>query len=383
MTRVAAVFSHPIQYFAPLFRLLAAEESFEFKVFFRDAGGAAGYRDAGFGREVTWDIPLLEGYRWELHSPWGTRGKLNAFDADVVWVHGYSSLTSLRALWWGRKRRVILTGDSELLHKRGLAKRLAKRLLLPPLFRRVDVFLDYGERNREYYRHYGVPDAKMVHGGYPLDIARFQGARDAMTDEERAGLKTGLGLQPGAFTVVWAGKFIPAKRPLDLIRAIALLKGRGLKVQALFIGAGSLQEEMERVSAAKGLGEEVRFAGFVNQAEMPRVLSLGDALVMSSEKEPYGLMIPEAMAVGNAIVASDRVGCVSATGVARPGVNTVVYPCGDVPALAETIERLASSPERLAAMQRSSRELAWQQDCSAVARAVRDAVRLARGGRPG
>lgn len=390
-TRLAAVFSHPIQYFAPLFQVLARDAELDFKVFYCTHWGMDDHLDPGFGKRVRWDIPLLDGYEWELlparkpvremtflsvDNP-GIGSRLEDFRADVVWIHGYAHATNLRALWWGRRHGVILTGDSELLHQRSAAKRLAKKVILPRLFKRVDVFVDYGERNREYYRHYGVSDTRMVPGGYPLDVARFHRARTGFTPQLRSELQARYGLAPQVLTVLWAGKFIPAKRPLDLIRAIALVKASKRDVQVLFVGSGPLQGEMERLIAAEGLGGRVKLAGFVNQAEMPRVLCLGDLLAMTSEKEPYGLAIPEAMAVGNAIVASDRVGCVSDSGVARPGVNTLVYPCGDVPALAAAIAALASEPDRLAGMQRESGKLAWQQDCAVVATAVREAAHRA------
>jgi glycosyltransferase involved in cell wall biosynthesis len=412
--RLAAVFSHPIQYFAPLFRALAADPALELKVFFRSLRGAEGYHDPGFDRSVAWDVPVLEGYDHELLAPGASAAgrlfgpdhpqvatRLAAFDPDAVWVHGYASLASLRAILWGRGRGVVFTGDSELLQPRSTARRALKRGLLPYLFRRVSVFVDYGERNRDYYRHYGVPDAKMVHGGYPLDVVRFAAGRDAMDDGQRQARREELGLTrfapgdedrraqrealglppfPGAMTVVWAGKLVAMKRPLDLVEAIAMLAGRGVEVQALVIGSGPLEEQLrERIAASAGGGRaalagRVALAGFVNQAAMPGMLALGDVVAMTSEREPYGLVIPEAMAAGCAVVASDRVGCVSASGVARPGVNTLVYPCGVVPALAAALGAMARDPDGLAAMQRASRELAWQQDVSRIAVAMREAA---------
>lgn len=397
ITRLAAVFSHPIQYFAPLFRALAADPALDLKVFFSSAQGAESYRDAGFGREVRWDVPLLEGYRSEVFGRRRASGpapltgaghpglarRLAAFDPDVLWVHGYASAASLRALLWAGRRGVIFTGDSELLQPRGPVRRALKRLLLPALFRRVRVFVDCGERNREYYRHYGVADAQLVHGAYALEIARFQAARDAFAPGEREAERVRRGLDAQALTVVWSGKFVEAKRPLDLVEAIGRLRDRGAAVQALFIGSGRLQGAMERRVAALGLGGRVRFAGFVNQAAMPLALALGDVVAMTSEREPYGLAIPEAMAAGNAVVASDRVGCVGAEGVARPGVNTLVYPWGDVAALVDALAGLAADPERLAGMQRASRDLAWLQDVSRAARAIGEAAARARPGRGG
>jgi hypothetical protein len=65
-TRIAIVGSHPIQYFAPWFRALAAMSGMVLKVFFCSKWGAESYHDPKFGIEVKWDIPLLEGYDCEF-----------------------------------------------------------------------------------------------------------------------------------------------------------------------------------------------------------------------------------------------------------------------------------------------------------------------------
>src|SRR5437870_109513 len=61
--RLAVVATHPIQYYAPLFRTLAARRRLELRVFYgwQGASSAAAY-DAGFGRPIRWDVPLLDGY---------------------------------------------------------------------------------------------------------------------------------------------------------------------------------------------------------------------------------------------------------------------------------------------------------------------------------
>ena len=65
--RVAHLVSHPIQYFAPLYRELAKRPEIELTVFFfySDATSRPFY-DAEFGRTIAWDVPLLQGYRWKV-----------------------------------------------------------------------------------------------------------------------------------------------------------------------------------------------------------------------------------------------------------------------------------------------------------------------------
>ena len=64
--RVAHLVSHPIQYYAPLYQRLARRDDVSIKVFFTWHSAQAAVADRGFGKPVAWDIPLTEGYEFEL-----------------------------------------------------------------------------------------------------------------------------------------------------------------------------------------------------------------------------------------------------------------------------------------------------------------------------
>ena len=64
--RLGYLVSHPIQYQAPLLRRIAQEPDIELQVMFGSDFSVRGYRDEGFGAEVAWDVPLLEGYSSEF-----------------------------------------------------------------------------------------------------------------------------------------------------------------------------------------------------------------------------------------------------------------------------------------------------------------------------
>ena len=63
--RVLLVCSHPVQYGAPLFRLMAEHPELEICVAYCSLHGAEGGVDPEFGVEVRWDVPLLDGYLWK------------------------------------------------------------------------------------------------------------------------------------------------------------------------------------------------------------------------------------------------------------------------------------------------------------------------------
>src|SRR6201996_3952196 len=61
--RIAYLVSHPIQYQTPLLRRIAQEPDIDLTVFFGSDHSVRGYKDEGFGVDVKWDVPLLDGYK--------------------------------------------------------------------------------------------------------------------------------------------------------------------------------------------------------------------------------------------------------------------------------------------------------------------------------
>ena len=76
MKRLAILSTHPIQYNAPLYRMLHEDEDIELKVFFSKTWDQVKF-DPDFQREVIWDIPVSEGYAHSTHDASSKAGKQN------------------------------------------------------------------------------------------------------------------------------------------------------------------------------------------------------------------------------------------------------------------------------------------------------------------
>ena len=124
--------------------------------------------------------------------------------------------------------------------------------------------------------------------------------------------------------------------------------------------AGDGEQRAELEAAARAADVPADFLGFVNIDALPDLYAAGDILVHAAEVEQYGMVLLEAAVVGLPIIASDRIGAVGPTSIARPGVNALVYPCGDVGALRTAVIELAGDPRRLA--QFASASLAISED---------------------
>jgi glycosyltransferase involved in cell wall biosynthesis len=364
--RVACLVSHPIQYQAPLFRYLAARPGIDLTVFFLSDLSVRAYRDAGFGVNVKWDVPLLDGYRHEFlprvgsgsglsfWRPWtfGLRARLRRAHFDALWVHGYAHRGCLAGIAAAKSLGipVMLRGESNLLSETDDALKLGvKRIAIPALLRTIDATLAIGKLNRDYYLHYGVATSRIFPMPYAVDNEFFRTAAERALPHREA-LRTELGLNSARAVILFASKMQPHKRAGDLLEAYARLSSDGLAEPAaylVFAGDGEERAHLER--RARDLKwDSIRFIGFKNQSELPALYDLCDVFVLPSQREPWGLVVNEAMNAGKPIVLSDRVG--AGPDLVEDGINGFVYPAGDVAALANRLRHLIENPEPRAAM---------------------------------
>ncbi len=347
--RLAVVVSHPIQYYAPLWRALAAAPGVDAHVIFATRVGLDKTYDAEMKTSLAWATDLTGGYAHEflpeaaafartgfhLDNP-SVGAALAKFRPDAVILHGYGSKTLLRALFWCKRHRVraLLMANSSGHLARGFRRRL-KALVMPLLLRRYDAALTMGDRSEAHLAALGFPAKRMFRTPTMMDemFWRARRERPALWAETRAG----LGLSEDAFVVLAAAKLSPRKRIGDLIAAAA-----GLGVTLLIAGDGEAREALQRQAAE--LGVDARFLGFVNIDRLPSLYAAADVFAHPAENEPYGMVAVEAAIVGLPLIFTADTGAVGPTAIARPDENALVYPCGDVAALAACLRRLRDDP---------------------------------------
>jgi glycosyltransferase involved in cell wall biosynthesis len=354
--RLAVLNSHPIQYFAPLYRRLAALPGMDLTVYYCSRQSTTGgLEDPGFGREVVWDVPLLEGYRYRflrnVGGDRGVRGFLSLTNLEVVAalrrgrydaliVHGHAHFTVLLAIAAARMlgTAVFMRGESNLMLASTPFRRAARGLLLRGLYRACNAFLYIGRLNREFYLHHGVPADRLFFVPYTVDNERFARGREAR-NAEAASLRQALGIAPQAIVVLYASKLIARKRPLDLLEVHRRLQATDHPTELLIVGDGPLLAEFRCPVESESI-PRVHIAGFRNQAELPVFYAAADVMVLPSDDEPWGLVVNEAMAVGVPVIATDRVG--AAADLIRDGETGFTYRVGDVDALVRHLAAIAS-----------------------------------------
>lgn len=372
--RLAYLVSHPIQYQAPLLRRIAQEPDIDLTVFFGSDFSIRSYKDEGFGVGVKWDVPLLDGYRYEflpklrdtdttsVTSPlnYGIASRLRgpggtpAFDA--LWVHGYSTVNAMHGMVAAKSLGVpvLVRAESWLRDRPRTESTLAaKNLFFRMLEQLVDGVLPIGTLNMEYWRHYLGSEFPLFMMPYAVDNNYFQ-RKSFEAREGRSALQQELKLDPSRPVILFASKLQSRKRCADLLDAYENLS---LKARIepfpylVIVGDGEERTELERRAAERQL-RDLRFCGFRNQSELPRFFDLATVFVLPSQHEPWGLIVNEVMNAARAVIVSDDVGC--QPDLVRDGVEGCVFPVGDVDALTDALRRVLATPETAAEMGRNA-----------------------------
>jgi glycosyltransferase involved in cell wall biosynthesis len=366
MTKLGILTTHPIQYQVPWFRALAKLPDLDLTVFFCIMPNEHQQGD-GFGKSFQWDIPLLEGYRYEMLENVASNPSLSDFSGcdtpgidqvvrnggyDAFIVNGWVVKSCVQLLWACRKYHVpcIVRGDSNNLRPRSGWKRLIHRLLLS----RYSAFLYTGEGNRRFYLDNGVAENMLFFAPHCIDNERFAGAADTLR-ESRKEIRESWNIPKNAIVFLFCAKFIDKKRPMDILRALAQLQvgaDARLGVHVLMVGTGQLLDACKAYVKQENLS--VTFAGFLNQSEIAKAYVAADCQVLPSDHgETWGLVVNEGMACGIPAIVSDQVGC--HLDLITPGAAGEVYPMGDVSALALKMGKLAANPTRLLEMGQAAR----------------------------
>ncbi|MCP4309292.1 MAG: glycosyltransferase family 4 protein [bacterium] len=385
--RIAVLASHPVQYYAPLFGELARR--LDVHVFYAHRASPAQQAAAGFETAFDWDVDLLSGYPYTFLKNVAASPGANHFsgcDTPDIAQHleagGFRTLLvtgwHLKCYWqgiWAAKRRgasVLVRGDSQLETPRSLPKRWAKRAVYPGLLRVFSAALYVGQRNRAYFVHYRYPHDSLFHSPHCVDNRRFA---SGATPAARLALRSRLGVAPDDHAILFAGKLVSLKRPLDVVDAAAQLRADGLCAHMIVAGSGPMEEELRARAAAAGV--PLHLLGFRNQTEMPSVYAASDVLVLPSGNETWGLVCNEALACGRPIVVSDSVG--AAPDLLTDGAVGRMFPVADISAFADAIGETLGAPPAIEAIQRTSND----HSLAKAADGMIDALKwLRNGGRP-
>jgi glycosyltransferase involved in cell wall biosynthesis len=326
------------------------------------AAGIARFDNTRFGR--------YQGRRWlllmrELYLLPGTllavRRAYKAWpEVDIIHVN---EITAVPAWWYARR----LFGRPVVVHVRSVQENHPTRRRTQWMTRLLrggcEQVIAIDETVRESLPE-GIP-AEIVHNVFSVERASRDVSFEARLDA----------LPIGGFRVGFVGNFLGMKGLLDLVEAIGLCRARGVDVRVLVVGANP--RRMKRGMSSWLLGK----AGFMRDLEaetMARAdtLRVRDRVHLLGFNEAIGsiygridaICFPSHLeAIGRPVLEAAFFGKPSIVAISAPrpdtlvdGVTGIAFPPGDIPALADAIERLAVDRQQLLSMGVAARELATQ-----------------------
>ena len=154
--------------------------------------------------------------------------------------------------------------------------------------------------------------------------------------------------------IVSGGRFVKKKRFCDLIEAARKLDQAGVDCEIVIYGQGPMQSELQSQIDSDNL-RNIRLMPWAE--DLPAVFRNSDAFCLTSEEEPFGLILGEAMLCELPVIATDTDGPLAMLGTDNNGeYGGYIYRCGNTDELAELLTRLCRDETRRARLGKQARQ---------------------------
>ncbi len=265
--------------------------------------------------------------------------RLDALNPRVVLVPGYYTLPAIAAAVWARVRRrssVLMTESTAFDHKRKFVRELFKRTVIRLLFNWA---VTGGKAHVRYLEQLGFPKNRIAGCYDVVDNDTIQ----AGTASLRQRVARSASQKP---SFLFVGRLAEEKNVELLLRSWLRYRAEGGSWPLVLAGDGPRGDALRAEAAASPFGGEVRFPGLCSAQELLPLYAAAGCFALPSTREPWGLVVNEAMAAGLPVLVSERCGCCEDLVV--EGENGFIFSPENEVALTALLFRM----ERLSAEQR-------------------------------
>jgi len=298
---------------------------------------------------------------------WRARRMLHQHAADLVIVHtAHSWATLLRDIplllaLRRRDRPVVLQFHGSLCDRLVAPGRSAFKLASKLLVVCSDAALVLSSEEQRQWHAFN-PNG------------RFHVVRNPFVPDARlapAPLRARFAVAGNAPIVLFVGRLIEAKGILDLVDVLAQ-RSPNLPWHLLVVGEGPLDQEVRRRAAQAGVDGHLTLTGYLHGAALQAAYELADVLVLPTRSEGFPLVILEGMAAGLPVITTGIRGMADHL---REGVNALLVPPAEPPALAAALTRLLADRELRARMGEVNRATVGEFSPDRVGRHYLDVLR--------
>lgn len=291
---------------------------------------------------------------WVLEREKGTDGllrivqKIADVDPSIVVVNGHAPPPLSVVILWAlaRGRNLVYRSDTSLidvLRHRSWMKRLFHKVLGRTVLSGAAALLPIGSQNRSYYRWSigsDFEDRRTFRVPYPHAMP--------------PGWESGRSGEPDVVTFLYLGRLASEKGIDELIRAAELLDRAVADWRLRIAGDGPEREGLEELVRDRGLVSRVEFLGEVDSSVRGNVFAEADVFVLPSHREPWGLVVNEALSAGLPVIAPYWVG--AATDLLIDGYNGRLLASNRPPEIARAMRSFLQDPEQISGMGGRGRE---------------------------
>ncbi|CAI9084863.1 conserved hypothetical protein [Methylacidiphilum fumariolicum SolV] len=152
--------------------------------------------------------------------------------------------------------------------------------------------------------------------------------------------------------ILFVGRMVSEKGPIDVLKALMLLKQEKIDLTASFVGYGPEEVNLRAFVKANDLEQWVDILGPKTQQEVADLMKKHKILVvLSLWNEPFGIVALEGIASGCVVIGSEGGGLKDAIGPCG-----LTYPNGDVYQLASKIKEVIKNPELFHSLRMHAKE---------------------------
>lgn len=238
-------------------------------------------------------------------------------------------------------KKLILTTDAT--YTQGTFESKGIKLFLKPFFLRclynwvADAVFVPSTAAKNFLFSNGVKQKKIVITPYVVDEDLIE---QTATNTNIVQIRNSVQTPIHSIVFVFCAKFIERKRPLDAIKAFAKIQNE--QAVLWMIGDGPLLPAMQQKIKALQLEDKIKLLGIINYNELASYYAAASCLVFTSEHEPYGLPVNEAMLCKKPVIVSDKIG--ARLDLVEEGKTGWVYPTENIEALANCMQQALNKP---------------------------------------
>lgn len=284
---------------------------------------------------------LLPDSDWQSAGQWSLAVRLwralQHLNPRTVLVPGYYTLPALAAAVWAkahRRQSVLMTESTAADHLRTGWKERLKSRLIRALF---DWAVTGGAAHRRYLEQLNFPMHRVVGCYDVVDNAFFEGEAHELRMQRQASPVIAQKY------FLYVGRLSSEKNVDGLLQGWVEYRRGGGTWPLVLVGGGPEETMLRRTAELSGFAADVHFAGHKGFRELPTYYASAGCFVLPSKREPWGLVVNEALASSLPVIVSARCGC--AEDLVESGANGFVFDPDDKNQLVRAMQAIANSTD--------------------------------------